>query len=467
MKVLFSIILSSIIFVLALPCVKIYQLKNYNVKHFFESMFEIKCSFFGKNKLVFTKRVTRFLVLFFVIEFFVWLFLLSHINFWWLLVLDFCVNILLLPLIIAFLHYVLLPVERLIQRIYIFLAKKKLAKFKGIKIAIAGSYGKTSTKNILVKLLSSRYNVVSSPKSYNTPMGVVKTILKEMKSDTEIVIFEMGARNRGDIKFLCDIVKPDIGILTAVGEQHIETFKSLENVLSTKFELCESLINKICFFDCTNENTKKLYERASCKKKALEEKMIKKLKLSCKGSSFEFDCCNENIKVLTGLLGWHMIKNISLASMVALYLGVMKKDITLAIKQLRPVRHRLEVMGDKNLIILDDSYNSNYEGFREALNVLSRFDGEKIIVTPGLVELGEKQYEFNFKLGKEIANVCDKAIIMNQTNKKALKNGILSVKNDFPIYFSANREEQKNKLKEILSGKSVVLFENDLPDDYA
>ncbi len=446
-----------------------YQLKNYDLGKFFENIFAVKFSLGGKNFINLTKRLTRFLILLFLVEFLLWVFILTNIHVFWIIILDFFINLLILPLILSICHLFLLPIEKLIKQYYIKKAMKKLKKFKGIKIAITGSFGKTSTKNILKKMLETKFKVVATPLNFNTPMGLCRTVNEQLKEDTEILIVEMGARRRGEIKQLCEMFVPDIGIVTSVGEQHIETFGNLEQVKKTKFELCESLgATKKCYFDCYNENTRELYDRAVCKKIGLGKEVDVEIhKIDEAGLNFSILEKEKKLDFQTKLLGRFMARNISLCFLVAKDLGIDEKNMKQVVKNLKPSPHRLELISRGNLKIIDDAYNSNYEGFCEALYVLSLFEEEKMVITPGMVELGQRQYELNYKIGKAIASSCDKVIVMNKINKKALKNGILSEKfNKNNLFFAESRNEMNEIIKNNMSQRAVILFENDLPDDY-
>jgi len=455
---------------LSLLYLKTYQLKGYDINIYFNKIYSLGIFFRSKTPLKFTKRVCRMLFCILIFESLIWFLILYYVSVWWIILLDLIVNLIFLPFLLIVFHYFLYPIEFFIKKKYLSKAKKKLKNFKGIKIAITGSFGKTSTKNILKEILSQKYKVVSTPLNYNTPMGLCKTILGEMVGDEGIFIVEMGARHKGDIKELCQIVEPDIGILTSVGEQHIETFGSIDNVLATKFELCEYLSpTKVCFFDCCSGYNKKLFKKATCKKIALgKEYEIKNSKLSSKGLEFNLKSKNEELVLNTKLLGFHMSKNIAISVMVAKYLNVSNAQIQKAVENLKPTKHRLELISKGELNILDDAYNSNYEGFCEALKVLKMFQGRKIVVSPGLVELGQKQYELNFKIGKQIAKSCDYVIIMNKINKIAIKNGLKSENfNKNNIFYAQTRGEQKDIVAKLISKQTSILFENDLPDDYA
>lgn len=468
MNFVYPIFISIILLIISLPFAKNYQLKGYNIESFILNFFEIKFSLHGKNKLNLTKRMLRFLILLFLLEYLFWLAIFLYNRIIWLFFIDFLINLLIFPLFFAISHYILLPVEILIKKIYVFKLKNKFKKFNGKVIAITGSYGKTSVKNILSKLLSEKYRVLFPPKNFNTPMGLCKAFLKENFDLYDIILVEMGARHVGDINELCKIVQPDVGVITSVGNMHIQTFGSLENVKKTKFELCENLENKICFFDCYGEETSELFERAKCKKMALGKDVFVDISSCDKfGSQFEISFKDKKLELKSPLLGEFACRNIALSFLVAREFEIGEKNIQEVIRTLKPVPHRLEVVRNDDVTIIDDSYNSNFNGFVDALHVLKMFNGEKILITPGMVELGNLQYELNFKIGKIIAKCCDKVIIMNKTNKIALKNGIESEnKSKIEVFYADERKTQKEILSKIIEKNSVVLFENDLPDDY-
>ena len=237
MFVLYAFIVSILLFVISYPYLKMYQLCGYRLGQFLSNIFKYSFKFDDKNRLIFTKRMIRFIITYFIILMAIFILVFFYIKPFWLILVDVLVISLFLPLVILVAHYLTLPFEKIIQIYYINRAKKKLKNFKGKKIAIVGSFGKTSLKNILYEILKEKYKTIMTPKNYNTPMGITKTVLKELKQDTEIAIFEMGAKREGEIKKLMEIVAPDIGILTAIGQQHIETFGNLKTVIKTKNEL--------------------------------------------------------------------------------------------------------------------------------------------------------------------------------------------------------------------------------------
>ena len=375
-------------------------------------------------------------------------------------------------------HYLMLPLEALIRQTYISRAKKVLKKMPNlIKIGITGSFGKTSCKYILNSILSKKYSVCMSPHSFNTPMGLTKVVLKYLKPYDQILIAEMGADNVGDINYLCNIINPKMGILTAVGTQHLRTFKTVENIKNTKFELIKNLekVNGFAVFNGDNAGSMELYEKANLEKQFTSVNNTEAniyasdIKLSNEGMSFVLVMPEGKYPCTTRLLGEHNISNILLCVCMANKLGVPAKDIVEAISELKPVPHRLELRTKyKGFKVLDDSFNASVEGAQSALKVLSLFEGKKVVLTPGLIELGNMEYEENVKFGEAIAKVADTCIVVNKVNRDSLKEGLIKggmdesqiiIKDSFALAFIT--------LKDVIEpNNTCVLIENDLPDNY-
>lgn len=431
-----------------------------------------------KTPLVLTVRMWRMILTFFVLMFvFSFCFLSLTLNFGGIFRL---VGIALTPLLIPFLVplslFIMVPLEELIKKVYILRASKKLKGMPSlIKIGITGSYGKTSTKNFLYEILSKNFKVCASPKSYNTSMGITKTILNDLKPDDQILIAEMGATQRFDIKKICDFVKPNIAILTTIGAQHLETFKTVENIKATKFELIEALKpNDFAVFSGDSAYTTELYNKCDLKNKELIGKPESKIFatdviLTKEGTKFNLHIEQNDYNCFTKLFGEQNIQDILLAVSVAHYLKIDDKIIVDAILNLQPILHRLELkQSANNILILDDSFNSNILGTKYALKVLSLFnERRKIVVTPGLVELGEIENKENYEFGKRISKVADIVIIVNKNQSENIKKGLLDegfkMEN---IYLVDNLYEVSNLFKTLLKDNDIVLFENDLPDNY-
>lgn len=451
--------------------IKTYQLSGYKISQFFDNVLSLNLSFGDKNKLNFTKRMLRFIGVYCIISISLIFLIFYFIKNIWLIILDIALIFLLEPIILVMTHYFLFPLEIMIKKWYMYRAKKKLSKKQIVKIGITGSYGKTSTKNILAHILEKQYKVCITPKNYNTEMGLTKTILSNL-DDHDIFIAEMGARHVGDIEVLAKMVKPDYAILTTIGNQHIETFKNLETIENTKFELVKNVKEDgIVIFNGDSPSTRKLYEKYKGEKFLTCEEdsyaYAENIETNSKGSKFDLILDGKCLNVQTRLLGKFNINNIVTAAALAHILNISDNDIVAAIKSLVPTPHRLELLKNEYCTIIDDSYNSNIVGSKEAMEVLSSFNGVKIVVTPGIVELGAEQSQANFKLGTYIADVADYLIIMNNVNKNELFSGAIS--HNFKkerIYMAETRKKQKEILKLITCKDCVVLFENDLPDNY-
>lgn len=367
------------------------------------------------------------------------------------------------------------PVERLFNMWYIADAKAKLTSFPDIKvIGITGSYGKTTTKFILTRILSEKFNVVCTPQSYNTPLGVVRTIREQLKPQTQIFVCEMGAKKTGDIKEICDIVNPDFGIITSVGAQHLETFGSIDNVFNTKFELAKAVKAKggAVF---VNGNSKEIIDRINKEDYLLFGTSLdfsfyaKNIVSDRNGSRFDLVLNQETINLSTKLLGEHNIINIAGAAALAYTLGVSANDIKFAVASLKPTEHRLELKGSiNNSILIDDAYNANPEGSIAALQVISTFEGmKKVIITPGLIELGEKEYECNYNLGLEAAKKCDIIILVGKNRSKPLADGVNATDfNKDNLFIVSSFKEAMDVYSKFADSNTVVLLENDLPDNY-
>lgn len=366
------------------------------------------------------------------------------------------------------------PLEGALRRKYINDAKHILAGMPSLKvIGLTGSYGKTSTKYILGRLLSEKYNTLITPGSFNTPLGVVRTIRERMAPQTQVFIVEMGAKKTGDIKELCDIVHPTAGIITSVGMQHLDTFGSLDNIINTKFELADAVnaAGGMMYLNLDNEyiRDKSGYAHIGC---GVKNGAVRAENISCGRNGLAFDICafNRRIPVETRLLGRHNVLNIVMAAAVAVDMGLSDDEIAYAVGRLEPVEHRLEMKPFLNgSLLIDDAYNANPEGSLEALSVLGSFAPMKrIVVTPGLVELGECEYECNKALGMSCAEYADEIILVGRQRSKPIADGVSERGFDKNKVHTVDAFTDAAKLLEGLCDRdTVVLFENDLPDNYA
>lgn len=374
---------------------------------------------------------------------------------------------------------VLSPVEKIINKKYWNEAAGILQNMPDLTvIGITGSYGKTSTKHYLHRILSEEFEVLMTPGSYNTTMGVIRTVREMMKPYDSIFICEMGAKQKGDIKEICDLVHPKIGIITAVGPMHLESFKTMENVQSTKFELIDSLpsdgfavVNNDFLF-CAN----RIVSNVETSRYAIEggnneaDYYATDIRYSPDGTNFTVKGPDSfTLPLFTRLVGACNISNLLGAIIVALRLGMSKEKIAYAVSRIEQVEHRLSVKRTPGgVTIIDDAFNSNPSGSKMALEVLSGFrDGKRIVVTPGMIELGDKQEELNKKFGEEIARCADVAIVVGQYNRIAIESGIrkggFDKKN---LYLVDSFKEAQELLSTMLAKGDTVLYENDLPDTF-
>ena len=286
----------------------------------------------------------------------------------------------------------------------------------------------------------------------------------------------MGARSKGDIKTLANIVKPKYGVLTGINNQHLETFGSIENTMATKFELFECLPKDgVGFFNTNNKGAKELFDKFQGEKysSGIEspDSLVSatNVVIDSRGTSFTLNIKGEApVECTTVLLGKHAVRNICLASSIAYKIGMTPDEIAIGINRIQTIIHRLELRpNNRNIIIIDDSYNSNEDGVQAAMEVLSTFNGRKIVLTPGLVELGKIENVMNLEFGRTLAKHADIVFVIGKHNAEILVSGLLDggmAKENIVFAKSLNKANQE--LNAILKEGDVVLFENDLPDNY-
>lgn len=360
------------------------------------------------------------------------------------------------------------PLEASFRWYYINDAKKIINSMPNLLvIGVTGSYGKTSVKNFLVKTLSAKYEVLTTPRNFNTTLGVVKTIREDLKPTHQIFVCEMGATKLNDIKEICDIVNPKLGVITSIGPQHLESFKSIDNVIKTKFELYDAVYKNggITFLNYDNEYLSKI-DKPNIKTYGVDNKKLDynayDLKSSSSGLSFKMD----NISFKTSLIGRHNIANIAGAIAVSNYLDISLDRLVPRVREIKSVEHRLQLLNKGNYNIIDDAYNSNPVSSKSAIDTLLEFDGTRIIVTPGLIELGNEEERYNIEFGEYMCK-CDYIFIVNSTVSKHVLKGIENKKFNKDKLFTVNSPtEAVNKIIGMNLKDVTILLENDLPDNY-
>ncbi len=337
-------------------------------------------------------------------------------------------------------------------------AKKKLAASNVKVIGITGSYAKTSVKRILTDILSKKFKALTTPSSHNTPLGIALTINGTDLADYDVFVAEMGARHTGDIAELCELCPPDIAVITGICPQHFESFKGMENIVKAKGEILnavkgEAFISADCF---------DMFSDFACAKRACQVPVD--VKCTSAGTDFALELGGKKVQAHTKLLGKHCAHNIALAAEVALSFGMTAEEIVEAISGLEYVEHRLQLIKSGDINILDDGYNSNVKGAAAAIEVLKSFEGRKIVVTPGLVELGILEESENKKLGAELLEL-DLIILVGEILVSAVKQGYLDAGGDpEKVIVKTTLSEAQKALKENLRSGDTVLFLNDVPE---
>ncbi|MCD6500567.1 hypothetical protein J7K42_00930 [bacterium] len=324
-------------------------------------------------------------------------------------------------------------------------AAKKREKFKNLLvIGITGSYGKTSTKEFLAKILSKKFKVLKTPQHINAEIGIAKIILNQLNRDHQIFICEIGAYERGKIKEVCQMIKPKIGILTGISEQHLSTFGSLENIIKGKYELIESLPSDgLAIFNGQNKYCRELFEKTKIQKKLVRPE------------DYEFELTG------TKLFPWD-IENLALTGACAEYLGLKREEIENTLLELEsPIKIKKGIQG---LNIVDSTYSANPKSVISHLDYLKKMGGKKVIVMPCLIELGKLAREIHKRIGEKIGKVCDLAIITTGDYFKELKAS--AQKSGMPedkILLIEKPEQIFEKIKSFCSSEDIILLESRVP----
>lgn len=368
----------------------------------------------------------------------------------------------------------LTPFEAYRRRKIIAAAKLKQSQLKDLKVvAIVGSFAKTSIKDMLYTILWKDFYVVKTPKSYNTELSIAETMLYTLKPTTQVFLCEMDAYHPGDIRQLAQIARPDLGMITSIAPQHLERFGSMDKLATTQFEIDQALpASGKLFLNATDEWSNQL--AATARNELVwfggeGDVTVSHLKQTVTGLEFKLHTKKESVEVKLPLFGEHHAQNFAAAAAIALELGMSLKKIAARAAQILPTPHRLEVRQQGNITIIDNTYNSNPSASKAALALLKDYPGDqKILITPGLVELGDKFEEENQRFAENAAQVADQIIIVGQNAKQALIKGLNEA--NYPQnqrHLVDSTVAGLQKLASISSGNSVVLLENDLPDQYS
>ena len=387
---------------------------------------------------------------------------------------------LLAPPIAAGANLLLWPVEEAFRRYYLADARRVLRRHGPTVLAVAGSYGKTSTKEFLATILAARFSVLKAPGSYNTPMGLSRVIREGLQPTHELFVTELGDYVPGDIRFLCDLVSPRIGVLTTIGPEHLERFKTMENVARAKEELVEALpADGVAVVNQDDPSVRAIGDRAAARGLRVIRYGLREpgatvratdVRTTREGLRFTVTADGRGeAEFQVGVLGRHNVANVLAATAAALELGMPLSEVAAAARSIVPVEHRLQpIQGAGGVLVIDDAFNSNPKGAAEALDVLGELEGgKKVLVTPGMIELAEREEAENRELGRKAADVCDDVILVGPERAQPILAGLRE--RGFPTqrtHVVRDLDEATARLHGMIGPGDVVLFENDLPDQY-
>ncbi len=487
------------------------QLENYELGRYFKLLFKKGLWPKGeqrkqlvwtiKVRLLFGLALATHLIL--CILFWFWIPAFAGMAFKIILLLVICYLLFVIYFILYTLYTILLwPIDYILKQIIIVRAKAKVSKLKSqIKIiGIAGSYGKTTMKEVIKNVLSSKYKVLSTPESVNTPVGISRWILKNVNLNTEILIVEMGEHYRGDIEDICNIVKPDISVVTGINESHMERMGDMDNIVATIFEVVSGTkAGGMVVLNGDDEKVMKHYKEFVWPDHKLEFFTKNSSSEKCKVKSAKFDTeklgwalqVKDIGEAFVNLLGEYALGDVDAAVKIAKSLMMNGQEIIAGINKIKPVEHRLEpIKSAGNILVIDDAYNGNPDGVREAIKVLSRFiNRRKIFITPGLVEMGKASSEVHKQIGKELAGVADVVVLIKNSVTSWIEEGINSssvIARSEATKQSGNRsprssesslamtrivwfntaQEAHSSLSIVLKPGDVVVFQNDWGDQY-
>ncbi|MEA2366518.1 MAG: UDP-N-acetylmuramoyl-tripeptide--D-alanyl-D-alanine ligase [Thermoleophilaceae bacterium] len=373
------------------------------------------------------------------------------------------------------------PIQALDNRRFVRRATAKLKEVDPLVIGITGSFGKTTTKACVAAVAELRGPAYATPASFNSFLGVVRAINEGLSTKHRAFIVEMGAYRRGDVAELCELVHPKIGVLTAIGPAHLERFGSLDEIESAKGELAEALpADGVFVTSADDERCVRVAERTQARVVLFSATGAPNAELSAhditmaEGTTrftLRLGSTGEEVAVRSKLLGRHNVANLLAAAAVGVSMDLPLDAIARALARVTPPAHRLAPIlnPQAGIVVIDDAYNSNPVGAAAALEVLASHQAERrLLVTPGMVELGEREAEENERFGTQAAAVCDLVVLVGEERSRPILDGLNAA--SFPaaqVHVVANSSEAQALLAKTTRRGDVVLFENDLPDLYA
>jgi UDP-N-acetylmuramoyl-tripeptide--D-alanyl-D-alanine ligase len=381
-----------------------------------------------------------------------------------------------LPFVIILANAALAPYERSVRQQYEADAVRRVRTIAPFIVGITGSYGKSSTKAMLAHILQFHAPTLAATGSINTLMGITRHIREELVFGHRFMVVEMGAFSTGSIRRLCQLTPPSAGLITAVGDMHLERFGSLDAIVTAKGELAEALPpDGMLVANADSPGALKIARRAAGRKVLLYgetspedlDTRIANVVFSKDGTSFDLKTRDRTFSCCTPLLGRPIVLNIAGAFTLARAVGVDGDLAVAALRTLKPVSNRLEVVVENGVTWIRDAYNSNQVGFRAALEVAAALPaGRRFLVTPGVIELGADQFEVNRALARDASSVCDRTLVVAETNREAFVAGHRDAGREDRLTPVAGRREAFGWLRDTAKEGDLVVLENDLPDLY-
>ena len=335
--------------------------------------------------------------------------------------------------------------------------------------AIAGSFGKTTMKEMLLTTLSEGKKVAATPGNMNTPLGISRFV-ERLTGDEEILIFELGEYYPGDIKELCELVQPTMGVITGINEAHLERFKTIDRTTSTIFELADYLKNKNLWANGESPLVAK-HMRAGMKsytRKGVGKLKVQHAKTGLEGTDFQVVGGGTKLRIHSRLLGLHTIGPLAAVADMAAELGFTPKQIEAGLSATKPFEHRMQPQQAGDIWTIDDSYNGNPDGARVAIEFLAGIKGHRrVYVTPGLVEVGSATAEVHRAIGKQLASSVDVVILVQNSATPHIEAGLKSADFAGQVIWYEDGLSCLDALPHITKPGDVVLLQNDWSDNYA
>lgn len=468
--------------------IKLLQLENYELKRFFRAVMR---RYVSRNSarvdVTWTMKLYLVTVIAFLLQVFVaWevsLLLFSNMFATGVMVVILFIALSYLFFVFAGVATILIrPFDRIAKRFIIWRAVQKMKRTDVNVVGITGSYGKTTMKEVVSKLLREQCNVLKTAENKNTPLGIARTILQDLTEDTDVFVVEMGAYTRGDIRTLCEIAQPQISILTGINEAHLQRFGSLKNTIAAKFEIVEhAASDATIILNADDDRVMKhkdefiagsqevVYYSAKNNKHSPYRTVEKTFHTDGSGISFELMKGSERLGTFkVPFLADYIIGNIIAALLVGESIGISPEETRSGISKLKPAPHRLEVRrGNMGVTVIDDSYNGNPDGAHAAIETLKKFHNRrKIYVTPGLVEMGDRASSVHKEIGRALANAADLVVLVRTSATEDIQSGLAQENFDGGVVVVDSMEAAQGYLSAHLEKGDVVLFQNDWPENY-